>query len=966
MENYKFYRSWMYDRMYAGRRGLKPLFEEGVKLFITWAFDQECCREEGGVRCPCLKCGCRRIISDPKEVETHLKRKGFKENYWVWTSNGEEMPINMPETSNFQHGSSSRSQMEYKEQFNLHDDMIGDALGVNVAYDEQQDSGDEEELPNEKSQKFYELLKEINTPLFEGSSDSKLSMCVRLLAAKSNWNVPDQCLEFFCQMMLDATPTKDNLPRSYYDAKKLVMKLGLEVTKIDCCIRGCMLFYDNEFGTNDGALEECKFCNSPRYVVRTKTIDHKKKRIAVKSMFYLPIIPRLQRLFASMHSASQMTWHHTNKTSTSTMRHPSDGEAWKHFDRMHPDFAAEPRNVRLGLCSDGFTPYVQQSGTGYSCWPVIVTPYNLPPEMCMTKPYMFLTCLIPGPSSPKAGIDVYLQPLVDDLKRLWIGECTYDISRKQNFNMRAVLMWTINDFPAYAMLSGWGTHGKMGRPHCMDKTKAFTLDKGGKSSWFDCHRRFLPKNHILRKNMNDFRKGIKVTDLPPPRFSSVEVWNMVRDLPKFTDNGKAIRIPGYGDKHNWTKRSIFWDLPYWKDNLLRHNLDVMHIEKNFFDNVFNTVMDVQGKTKDNENARKDMELYCNRKDLELKTLPNGKLLKPKATYSLTPQEAKLVCRWLTELRMPDGYASNLARCANASTGKVTGMKSHDCHVFMERLLPIAFSSLPTQVLNPLTEISQFFRDICASILRVDDLIKLDQDIPLILCKLEQIFPPGFFDSMEHLPVHLAYEAFLGGPVQYRWMYPFERFMGDSKRSVKNKAKVEGSICAHYLHRETSHFCSHYFNHMMLIPRITRNEVNVTERSQFTLSIFGLPGRSSGKTNVHWLAEKELQSAHVHVLINCVEVKPYIELYNNFQYELTGEQATTTDIHAYFPSWFKQQLACNVELSPQLLHLRNLAEGCCSHGHVEFSLYLVGSSMYLALSGGGERLCCVQFWRSTKG
>ncbi|XP_058774567.1 uncharacterized protein LOC131648855 [Vicia villosa] len=444
---------------------------------------------------------------------------------------------------------------------------------------------------------------------------------------------------------------------------------------------------------------------------------------------------------------------------------------------MHPNFAAEPRNIRLGLCSDGFTPYVQQSGTGYSCWPVIVTPYNPPLEMCMTKPYMFLSCLIPGPSSSKAGIDVYLQPLIDDLKRLWIGECTYDISRKQNFNMRAALMWTINDFPAYAMLSGWGTHGKMGCPHCMDKTKAFTLDEGGK-------------------------------------------------------------------------------------------------KKNFFEKVFNTVMDVQGKTKDNEKARKDMELYCNRKDLELKTLPNGKLLKPKATYSLTPQEAKLVCRWLTELRMPDGYASNLARCANANTGKLTGMKSHDCHVFMERFLPIAFSSLPTQVLNPLTEISQFFRDICASILRVDDLLQLDQDIPLILCK---------------------------------WMYPVERFMGDSKRLVKNKAKVEGSICAYYLHRETSHFCSHYFNHMMLIPRITRNEVNVPERSQFTLSIFGLPGRSSGKTNVQWMTEKELQSAHVHVLIICVEVKPYIELYNNFHYELTGEQATTTNIHAYFPSWFKQQL-----------------------------------------------------------
>ena len=126
-----------------------------------------------------------------------------------------------------------------------------------------------------------------------------------------------------------------------------------------------------------------------------------------------------------------------------------------------------------------------------------------------------------------------------------------------------------------------GMHGKMGCPNCMDHTKAFTLDKGGKSLWFDCHRRFLPANHEFRRNKNAFRKGKKVTDLPPPRLLSTEVWNSVRDLPKFTDNGEARRIQGYEDSHNWTKRSIFWDLPYWKDILLRHNLDVVHIEKIF-------------------------------------------------------------------------------------------------------------------------------------------------------------------------------------------------------------------------------------------------------------------------------------------------------------------------------------------------------------------------------------------------
>ncbi|KAK2429708.1 hypothetical protein QL285_028127 [Trifolium repens] len=812
--------------------------------------------------------------------------------------------------------------------------MVGDALGVNIDYGEDEyDDVFEEQVPNEKAQKFYEMLREMNTPLFEGASDSTLSMCVRLLAAKSNWNVPDMCLEFVTKMMLDATPVKDNMPKSYYDAKKLVSKLGLEAKRIDCCTNGCMLFYDNEFGTNDGALEECRFCNSPRYYVRSKAVDGK-RRVPVKSMFYLPIIPRLQRLFASNKTANQMTWHSADKT-PGVLRHPSDGEAWKHFNRVHPDFAADPRNVRLGLCSDGFTPYIQASASPYSCWPVIVTPYNLPPEMCMSKPYMFLACLIPGPSNPKAGIDVYLQPLIDDLKRLWIGEWTYDISRKQNFTMRAALMWTINDFPAYGMLSGWGTHGKMACPYCMEHTKAFTLKNGGKASWFDSHRRFLPENHEFRRSKNAFKKGEREADGPPPKLKPEEVWNKVCGLPKFTDFGKLVTIPGYGKEHNWTKRSIFWDLPYWKDNLLRHNLDVMHIEKNFFDNIFNTVMDVQGKTKDNEKARKDVELYCNRKDLELKTLPNKKLLKPKANFSLTSSEAKLVCQWLKELKMPDGYSSNLARCADANTGRLHGMKSHDCHVFMERLLPIAFASLPNHVINPLTEVSQFFRDICASTLRVDDLVKLDQNIPIILCKLEQVFPPGFFDSMEHISVHLAHEALLGGPVQYRWMYPFERFMGDSKRSVKNKARVEGSICASYLHRETSHFCSHYFNHMMLTPTNRRNEVDVENERPSTLSIFGLPGRHSGKTNEHWLTQIEMQSAQVHLLINCIEVKPYLEAFKTY-YENLGHDSSGY-IHAYFPEWFKQQVY-NAESSPKIIHLRNLSQGpiqCAKEWHTYF-------------------------------
>lgn len=116
-----------------------------------------------------------------------------------------------------------------------------------------------------------------------------------------------------------------------------------------------------------GALEECNFCNSLRYVVHSKVIDRKQKRVAMKSILYLPIIPRLQIMFASMHSVSQMTQQHTNIISSGMIRYSSDGKAWKHFDIAHPDFAAEPKNVMLGLCSDGFTCYIQLSAVAYSC-----------------------------------------------------------------------------------------------------------------------------------------------------------------------------------------------------------------------------------------------------------------------------------------------------------------------------------------------------------------------------------------------------------------------------------------------------------------------------------------------------------------------------------------------------------------------------------------------------------------------
>ena len=64
----------------------------------------------------------------------------------------------------------------------------------------------------------------------------------------------------------------------------------------------------------------------------------------------------------------------------------------------------------------------------------------------------------------------------------------------------------------------------------------------------------------------------------------------------------------------------------------------------------------------------------------------------------------------------------------------------------------------------LFELGNFFTQLCCKTLKLDVLHEIEKDIILILCKLEKIFPPAFFDVMVHLAVHLPHEAILGGPV----------------------------------------------------------------------------------------------------------------------------------------------------------------------------------------------------------
>jgi hypothetical protein len=183
----------------------------------------------------------------------------------------------------------------------------------------------------------------------------------------------------------------------------------------------------------------------------------------------------------------------------------------------------------------------------------------------------------------------------------------------------------------------------------------------------------------------------------------------------------------------------------------------MHQERNVGESILSTCMSFMDKTKDNQKARKDLALICNRPSLELKSRGG----KPRGPFCLKSRDRKEVLIWLKNLKFSDGYAAGFRRAVNLDTRKLSGVKSHDYHIFMERLLLVMFHGyLDDDVWMALAVLSHFYRQLCAKEIKKDMMEKLEDVIPVLLCKLEKIFPPGWFNPMQHLLDKI------GGPQQY--------------------------------------------------------------------------------------------------------------------------------------------------------------------------------------------------------
>ena len=189
---------------------------------------------------------------------------------------------------------------------------------------------------------------------------------------------------------------------------------------------------------------------------------------------------------------------------------------------------------------------------------------------------------------------------------------------------------------------------------------------------------------------------------------------------------------------------------------------------------------------------------------------------------------------------------------------------------MQHLMPVASRGLmEKKARKAIIRLCSFFNKLCQRVLDREKVEQINVEIVEVLCELEIFFPPSFFDIMVHLSIHLGKEVLICGPVHFRWMYPFERYMKTLKDYVRNYARPEGCIAESYLAEESMMF----FNEFLKKSGFKKEK---EARNEDYESSVILEGRPISMSKTITLSVNEKESAHLAVLMNMAVVEPFIE------------------------------------------------------------------------------------------
>jgi len=242
--------------------------------------------------------------------------------------------------------------------------------------------------------------------------------------------------------------------------------------------------------------------------------------------------------------------------------------------------------------------------------------------------------------------------------------------------------------------------------------------------------------------------------------------------------------------------------------------------------------------------------------------------------------------------------------------KLTNLKSHDYHVLITQLLPIALRGiLPENVRLAIVKPCAFLNEISQKAIDPNKLTKLQNDVVQCLVSFEMVFPPSFFNIMTHLLVHIVKEINILGPVFLHNMFPFERYMAVLKKYVCNRSCPEGYIANGYGAEEVIQFCVDFIN---------------------DLSPIGVPmscheGRLKGKSTLGkksnmQISEREIRKANFTILQNSSLVAPYMDEHMNIVRSKNPQKSEAWITHHHIDSfaiWLRQKLMGDRMIDEQL-------------------------------------------------
>ncbi|XP_026419434.1 uncharacterized protein LOC113315360 [Papaver somniferum] len=396
-------------------------YRQGVKSFIDFA------KNNGGgshlFSCPCRRCMNGKGLVVLSEISLHLLKH---DNDDVTTGLNENITTDV-------------------------DENVKEGMDENVTagVDENVTAGlDENVGTNRCGQKKRLAAEKAREPLYPSCMNGKSVMYAAIMMnnIKTQYGISDNGVTTILELMKELLPEGNTLPCKYPDIKNIIKELGMDYVTYDACVNDCILYWKDNI-----SLVKCHVCQEPRYV-RVFNDERKLTQVAQKTLRHFPIIVRLKRLYSIPWIAEAMLWNSRAQRDVNVMRHPMDSTAWRCADNLCPEFSKEARNVTLGIATDGFNPN-GCFAMNDSCWPVILCPYNLPPSVCMKHEFSMLCLLISGPRAPGKDIDVYLQPLIEELKELSNdGVMAFDSFTDSEFLLKARLLWAIHDFPALGTL----------------------------------------------------------------------------------------------------------------------------------------------------------------------------------------------------------------------------------------------------------------------------------------------------------------------------------------------------------------------------------------------------------------------------------------------------------------------------------------------------------------------------------